>query len=735
METLMRSSKPAVDALLLLLLFVIGLAGCGKNITAANNVTAITITATATTVPLGGQTDFNATVTLANSTITTNTTVTWQVNGVSGGNAQIGTITPSTTDVDVGIYTAPAVAPSTNVNVTAIITQSTSSTSTATTTITSNTISLTIGAGTGLTLTPTGATVPAGGTHQFTAEVNNVVDSSGVSWSVSSTDGGNIGSIDTTGVYTAPNVPPPGGEVTITATYTPPGGTTETATATATIVYSDESLEGPFAFSYSGDNSSGLISVAGHFVADGAGGISSGIEDVNSFGNRVATSVPIIGSGSSYTVGADGRGTAVIVTSQGTQTWQFVLTSTQHALLTRFDTSNTGSGTIDQQSLDALNNVVSAVSGAYVFRLAGGDPQFDPMGVAGRFTANGSGGIPQAASIVDVNDNSNVTTKDTTLNGSYSFAAIDVGTGRGTLTLTSTSLGATPLQFAFYVAGWDPTQSIITQMHVVEIDQVDYLAGDVYSGPAGSSFTSASLASGNYVFTAGGNSTSGSYAVGGVFTSGGNGSISGGALDTNNAGTATADATVNQCAYSVDATTGRIDLILFTGSGTCAAGSGSPEFAVYQTAQNSAVMLELDSTAVASGTAYVQSAVSGLSGNFALAFVGQGVFSNAPASYQSDATGHLVLEGTGVSSGDLDISTFGAVYPGDPVTTSSITTTTTTVSTIQAPATNGRGTATIIASDPPVTYTLVYYMVSANMAVLIGQDKTRVETGTAILQY
>jgi len=320
------------------------------------------------------------------------------------------------------------------------------------------------------------------------------------------------------------------------------------------------------------------------------------------------------------------------------------------------------------------------------------------------------------------------------LSGSYSFAAADAGTGRGTLMLSSTNLGANPLQFAFYLIGTTSTgnSTIATQMHIVEIDGLNYLAGDIYLAPSGAPFSNASLASGNYVFTAGGNSSDGSCAEGGVFTSGGNGTISGGVLDTNNAGTATANTMVNSSSYSVDPTTGRIDLTLSIASGAC--GSGSPEFAVYQTAQNTALMLEVDSIAVSTGSAYVQAASpAALSGNFALGFAGQGIFSNAPASYQSNATGHAVLSGSGVSSGDLDISTYGADYLTDPISPSGSTTTT--GSSIETPGSNGRGTATIIATDPPATYSLVYYVVGTNTAVFVGQDKTRVETGTLILQY
>jgi hypothetical protein len=622
------------------------------------------------------------------------------------------------------------VVPQTNngeVMITAIITQAATCGSTATATITSNIVTITIGAGAGLAVTPTQETVRAGASFQFEALLNSVVDSS-AAWTVSPTTGG--GSINpTTGLYTAPFAPPLGGTVTVTAT-----DGAAMASATVTVVYSDASLQGPFAFSYTGDDASGLIAVAGSFATDGQGNILSGVEDIVSFGSLVATRVSIIagnsgGNGSNYVVGPDGRTSAVIVTSRGTQKWQFVLTSTQHALLTRFDTGTTGSGTIDQQNLDVLTNSNSTVSGTYVFSAEGGDAQFNPEGIAGSFTANGLGGIPESASIVDQNDNGTVKTSDTTLNGSYSFDSTEAGTGRGTLNLSSTNTG--PLQFAFYVIGAN-AQGIATHMYIVEIDQAGYLAGDVYLAPSGNSFTVASLVASNYVFTAGGNSSAGSYAEGGVFTSDGGGNISGGAFDTNNAGTATANTMVNACAYTVDPTTGRIDLKLLTTAGACSSGPGTPEFAVYQTAEGNALMLELDSAAVATGLAYLQQpSPAALTGDFALALTGQGVFQSAPGSYQSDADGQAVLAGTFVSSGNLDINNYGAVYPGDPLANG----TSTTPSSIGAPATNGRGTAILVTTDPPATYNLVYYLIDANTALLLGQDKTRVETGIVVRQF
>src|ERR1700690_2655375 len=291
------------------------LAACGGGSGSAT-IKSVVISPTAATVPVNTTTQFTATVNLTDST-TTNTAVTWQVNGVAGGTTTTGTIAPSTIDVQVGIYTAPAVAPggtdNGQVDITAVATQTTTSTTTTPVLVTSNTAVVTVGAGEGLAVNPLTTTVPAGGSRLFAATLNSVADPN-ATWTITPTAGtgqtaGDIGAIDpTTGLYTAPFFPPPGASITVTAT-----DGTATAIATATIVFSDASLKGPFAFSYTGDNSSGFQAVAGSFIADGAGTIVSGVEDIDSFSTGVSTALAISGN---YVVGPDGRGTITLNSGQ-----------------------------------------------------------------------------------------------------------------------------------------------------------------------------------------------------------------------------------------------------------------------------------------------------------------------------------------------------------------------------------------------------------------------------------
>ncbi len=722
------------------------LAACGGG-GGSTTVRSVAITPTSITVPLNTSTDFTAVVTLDNSSTSTTTTVTWEVNGISGGNSTVGTIVPSTTDALVGVYTAPEQVPTTSsgngeqvgqVNITAVTQQNTTNTSGAGT-VTSNTAIVTVGSGTGLVLTPSSANVPAGGSFQFSATYNNLPTAA--TWTATSSSGGNIGSIDSTGLFKAPDFPPPGGSVTITASVTPAGGTTQTATATAVITYSDESLSGPYAFSYTGNDQLGFMAVAGSFVADGNGHIISGVEDEDSFVTGILTQVIINGNSSTYTVGSDGRGTALITTPQGVQTWVFVLTTNQHALLTRFNASASGGGTIDQQSLSALTNSVSLLSGPYVFSASGTDTHHDPIAFAGAFSPNGSGTIPDTNSILDVNDNGisggTVTLKDDSLSGTYEFDPAFPGTGRGTLTLTSATTGS--LEYAFYVlstAQNGVNENIVTQIHLVEIDGTGAAsAGDIFAAAS-----SPSLANATYVFTGGGNSSAGPYADGGAFVTNGNGVVSSGTFDVNNAGTYNNGASIASCSYTVDAATGRIDLELYDGAGACPSGASprAGEFAAYATTQGGLVMLELDSAAVSTALGYQQcgpesqgcaaGTPSQSAGSYAVNLVGQGLFHVPPAAaslFQPALDGQVTFSAGAISAGNLDINNFSGVFSSDPVGSSSL----------GAAGTDGRGTGTLSGTSPATTYNLTYYLIDDHTALLLSTGTSPVATGELILQF
>jgi len=160
----------------------------------------VTVTATSNSVLLGNSVTFSA-----NVTNTADTTVSWSVSGVAGGNASVGTITSA------GVYTAPIDLPSSaTVQVTATSHADASKSGSASLMITSDIA---------LALAPNPASVDLGATQGFHA----TVASSGhpdttIRWSVSGVAcPSSCGAVDNAGNYTAPPVLPSTTNVTLTA--------------------------------------------------------------------------------------------------------------------------------------------------------------------------------------------------------------------------------------------------------------------------------------------------------------------------------------------------------------------------------------------------------------------------------------------------------------------------------------------------------------------------------------
>jgi hypothetical protein len=175
----------------------------------------VTISPTSANVDVNGMQQFTATVTGSS-----NTNVTWSVNGVQGGNTTVGTVSTS------GLYTAPATVPSPpTVTVTATSVADPTKSASANVTILS---------GVSVTISPTSANVDVNGTQQFTATVTGSSNTN-VTWSVNGVQGGNttVGTVSTSGLYTAPaTVPSP---PTVTVTVTSVADPTQSAIAMVTI--------------------------------------------------------------------------------------------------------------------------------------------------------------------------------------------------------------------------------------------------------------------------------------------------------------------------------------------------------------------------------------------------------------------------------------------------------------------------------------------------------------------
>jgi hypothetical protein len=684
---------------------VFALAGCGSGggQTTPPPNGALVVVPGSPSVPAGGTVQFSAFVNDAS------TAASWAASG--------GSINSS------GFFTAPASTGAVTV--------------TGTAGSNSGTATVNVVAAQAVAVNPAAIAIPAGGTVNFAATENGnaitptfSVSSSSASCTVAACLGSFSGS-----TYTAPLAPPPGGSVTITATAADNG----MGTSVVTIQFSGASLNGQYAFNFSGEDLNlNPLDVAGSLTVVGAPSsstvtVTAGLMDIDSPTFGVLQS-QIITRGS-FTVGPlDGRTNGTIVVGGATFLLQLTLASNQHGVLIDFDSqlgggADTGSGTIDLQP-QAGTFSLSSIQGSYSFGISGTDEvNFGlPLSIAGNFTADGLGGSTQG--ILDINDGGAANgggvnpPPDTSLSVIYNTVAIDPLTGRGTISLTSNFLSGdlgTPLTLAFY---------IVDQNHLklVEIDATAIGEGDAFGAPSGP-FTTAALTAGNYAFTLGGIRGSNSiqpFGGGGILESDGNGNIKGGDFDFND--TTPQSSTISATTYTVDPTFGRVNFTLATGSGNFV-------FGAYPTSSGSLEMITLDSKTDALGTGFLQSSpVPSAAGSFAINLTGSAITKGLPI--EQDITGEVIASGSALN-GTLDIN--------NVLATGSVGSFSITSSSFTSVDTLGRGTMTLKANGGNAgSFKLAFYLVNTTSVndgnaiptiLLVDLDSNRVSVGELDQQF
>jgi hypothetical protein len=217
-----------------LLLLIASMLGCGavgagpSQPPSSTPVVTVGVAPSTATVLLGGQQTFIAT--LNNST---NPAVTWSVNGISGGNATVGTISAG------GTYTAPANLPATVlVSVTATSVEDSTKSFSAQATISSD-ISVSI--------SPQIISVELGASQPFTASVNSAgTPNRSVTWVLSGSGcaGAACGSVDSSGTYTAPQILPTPPSASLIAVSAADSSRTATVSVNLSSTFS-VSIDGP----------------------------------------------------------------------------------------------------------------------------------------------------------------------------------------------------------------------------------------------------------------------------------------------------------------------------------------------------------------------------------------------------------------------------------------------------------------------------------------------------------
>lgn len=614
------------------------------------------ISPTSATVQITETQQFTATLTVDH----------WEVNGVGGGSATVGTISAA------GLYTAPASVPTpAAVTVTAYKQGDATKTAQALVTITSPSSTLTI--------SPVVATVAAGGSQQFTA-------SAPVDWTVSNPNVGTsdadvIGSISTDGVYTAPLAPPWTGEVVVTATLK--SDTSQTATAAVTVTFATASLQGDYAIRYRGFDSDQAMFLVGRFHADGHGQIASGVMDVHVPGDAV-TSVGFTGT---YSVGADGRGALELSTDLGaglvTLPMSIVMINRSSARVIGFDDTGSGSGSIVQQD---LTDLTTGFPGTYVYMMDGFSAQLSTIAAAGMFTANADGSVSDGM-------------EDINLNGSASGSSfigtwgLDAGSGRGGLAFT-TPVG--PSSFMIYMVNAN-TGYLVSQTQNAAVL-------GILVKQQSSSFSNTSL-NGGVVFASQGYTPAAAPAVPtvaysvGRFVADGAGGVTSGVADSNVNGVIGSEMPVT-AAYSI-AATGR-------GTFDITAGSATNHLVVYMIDDNSALYMATDAVAVATGQFLpAPGPFSNIRRGWAFTLRGSYI------SAGPDATGAMVAaDSGGTATGTEDYNNAGARIPNQAVAV-----------TYTVSATTGRGTAYVSAGSASANV-VIYEVTSGGTLLLLGVDNS-----------
>ncbi len=316
---------------------------------------AVTITPSSATLRAGTSTALAASVTGSS-----NTAVTWAVDGVAGGNATVGTITGSGDSVT---YTAPAAAGSHTVTATSAATTSASA---------SAVVTVQAAATVAVALSPATVSLNTGATTTLTATVTGSSNTA-VTWTVDGVAGGNasVGTITGTGDSVTYTAPATAGSHTVTAT----SAASAASSASTAVTVQAASGSAKVALAYPG---SSTVNVSGSmlFTATVTGTTTAGVNwTVDGVANGNATVGTITTGTGNDTVlykapAATGSHTVSAVSAAGGTAASVAVTVAATAYTVTNPTSNynvktygaTGNGSSDDTA--AIQNAINAASAA-----------------------------------------------------------------------------------------------------------------------------------------------------------------------------------------------------------------------------------------------------------------------------------------------------------------------------------------------------------------------------------
>jgi hypothetical protein len=510
----------------------------------------------------------------------------------------------------------------------------------------------------------------------------------------------------------------------VTITATSQALATETLSTTATIVFGNAVLSGPYVFSTSGRlPTNAFWARTGSFTA--GGGSLSGIEDTNQGGtpNTVLTLRSFTGS---YSIGPDGRGTmqfcegsnaACPQGSPATAYFNVSVVSPNQAQIIEFSAPGASAalqiagGEMLSQSQSVFSAGSGNLSGTYSFDFSGISDTGAGQSNIGDFAANGHGNIsagstvtPVAPGEIDINNN-NVLSQAPVASTTYSVSS----NGRGTMNLNG-------LTFSFYPVSASRAKFIEIDPTVAPATSFSILSGDAYLQQSSSTCGWAlSALNGLSVFETSGTFSAGVIGDLGSFTASSNGTtgtLSSASIDENNAGTVASAVGTLTGGYTLDA----------CGRGTMTVGAHSYVF--YIIASSNAVLQETTAGVTAHGILlpsqggpFVDTTLTG-----SYAFRLGGTNAAGTAGNRDDFLGQFTSAGTGTGiTGTLDLNNFGTTQSGIAIVGGSY----------PPPAAGIRETLALpVSTTPASTRNLVFYMVSPTLFYALDVDAA--PSGTAI---
>ena len=545
-----------------------------------------------------------------------------------------------------------------------------------------------------VTVSPATANVQEGAKQQFSATVTNSSNMA-VNWEVNGVMGGNstVGTIDSTGLYTAPLVIPNPASVTITAVLQANSGVSGNAIATITAVtFNNASLKGNYVFTLSGIDVNGFRFYAvGTIISDGNGNITGGEEDLNDVSSGYFKANSVTGT---YSVGSDGRGLLNLNSSIGSFAYAFAMQALSNASLNEIDNNVVNAvGNLEQQAAG-----VAAPSGNYAFGFNGSGLGCGTFYSIGVFNL-GSGTV---AGTQDLNCGGNIS-QNQLLQGSYT--GVD-GLGRGTGSFSASS-GTS--NFVYYVVSASRYRYICPDVATFFLGSADLQTQQTFTG---TNFN------GNYVLNDSANTQAGvSYTL--IQLNAASGNISTGFYDVNDTGVVGKSSLTG--AYQLTPN-GRI-------SGSFTVSGSTLPFSMYLISPTQAYYLDMRTNAVGGGNVYAQASAvttnAAWAGSYSTKQFGYFIVNGAVLPGNSSSiSGQISADGNGNLAGTLDINDPNNVYTGlNMQGTYSV-----------GSVAPGRATAAMTNSAEG-TRNYIVYIVDPTRVLLLEVDSNLVSSGDTIRQF